>query len=51
MLPETKGLPLEEIAALFGEVNEVTVFAADIHLDQINHEVVIQEKEKIMYKH
>lgn len=43
MVPETKGVPLEEIAALFGEGDEVTVFAANIHVDHTNHELVVDE--------
>ena len=42
---ETKGLPLEEIAALFGERDQVTVFAANIHVDHTNHEVVVEDSE------
>lgn len=42
-IKETKGLPLEEIAALFGEQDEVTVFAANIHMDHTNHEVIVDE--------
>lgn len=40
---ETKGLPLEEIAALFGEQDQVTVFAANIHVDQTKHGVVVED--------
>lgn len=40
---ETKGLPLEEIAALFGEQDQVKVLAANIHVDHTNHEVVVEE--------
>lgn len=38
---ETKGLPLEEIAALFGERGQVTVFAEDVHVDRTKGEVVV----------
>ena len=43
MVPETKGLPLEEIAALFGEADEVTVFSANIHVDHGNHTLVVEK--------
>ncbi|KIW33344.1 uncharacterized protein PV07_00201 [Cladophialophora immunda] len=32
-LPETKGVPLEEMADLFGDKTEVMVHLADVHLD------------------
>ena len=31
-LPETKGIPLEEMAAVFGDVDDVAVYAADSQL-------------------
>lgn len=31
--PETKGVPLEEMADLFGDKREVVVRLADVHLD------------------
>lgn len=31
-LPETKGIPLEEMSALFGDADDVAVFAGDSHL-------------------
>lgn len=40
-LPETKGVPLEEIAAIFGDNEEVMVFSEDIHLDQNTHDLVV----------
>lgn len=33
VLPETKNVPLEEVAALFGDKDEVAVFANDIFID------------------
>lgn len=35
-LPETKGVPLEEMAGLFGEEDDVAVRAKDIHFDSNN---------------
>jgi precorrin-6B methylase 1 len=31
-VPETKGVPLEEMAALFGDKDEVVIFSGDIPL-------------------
>lgn len=41
LLPETKGVPLEEIAALFGDVDEVMVFSEDIHVDRNTHDLIV----------
>jgi len=40
-LPETKGVPLEEIAAIFGDTEEVMVFSEDIHVDHRTHDLVV----------
>ena len=40
-IPETKGVPLEEIAALFGDQDEVVIFSGDIHVDHATHELVV----------
>jgi len=40
-LPETKGVPLEEIAAIFGDGDEVMVFSQDIHVDHTTHDLVV----------
>ena len=40
-LPETKGVPLEEIAAIFGDADEVMVFSEDIHIDHNTHDLVV----------
>jgi hypothetical protein len=34
-------LPLEEIAALFGDQDEVMIFSEDIHVDHTTHELVV----------
>ena len=41
-IPETKGIPLEEMAKLFGDT-DVQVFAEDIHIDHNTHELVVDE--------
>lgn len=38
--PNTKGIPLEEIAAIFGDVDEIAVYQRDLELDQ-NHHVLV----------
>lgn len=46
---ETKGLPLEEIALLFGERDEVTVLSTDIHVDHTNHNLVVEDGGDVIY--
>ncbi|KAK5064580.1 hypothetical protein LTR84_000413 [Exophiala bonariae] len=41
VLPETKNIPLEEMAKLFGE--DVAVYAQDLHFDSNTHELVVDE--------
>lgn len=38
-LPETKGIPLEEMSALFGDDNDVAVYSRDIHFQPGTHEM------------
>ena len=40
-LPETKNIPLEEMAKLFGD--EVVVYAEDLHVDHNTHELIVDE--------
>jgi hypothetical protein len=42
VLPETKGIPLEEMAKLFGDSEDIMVYAEDIHIDQNTHELVVE---------
>lgn len=37
--PDTKGKPLEEIAAIFGDEDEVVVRQADVEIDTATHEI------------
>jgi hypothetical protein len=39
--PDTRGLPLEEVAAIFGDRDEVAVYMAEIEIDQNTHSVVL----------
>ncbi|KAK5313084.1 hypothetical protein LTR93_011079 [Exophiala xenobiotica] len=41
-LVETKNIPLEEMAKLFGD--EVAVYEADVHVDHNTHELVLEER-------
>ncbi|KAH0842641.1 MFS transporter, SP family, sugar:H+ symporter [Fonsecaea pedrosoi] len=41
VIPETKGLPLEEISAIFGDTDEVVVYSEDIHVDHQTHDLVV----------
>lgn len=41
--PETKGVPLEEIAAIFGDQDEVVVFSEDIQVGANDDELVVKE--------
>ena len=40
-IPETKGVPLEEMAALFGDQDQVAIFSEDIHVDHTTHALVV----------
>ncbi len=44
ILPETKGIPLEEMAKVFGESEDVVVFTSDLHVDHNTHELVVARK-------
>jgi hypothetical protein len=39
--PDTKGLPLEEIAAIFGDADEVAIYQAEIEIDRNTRAVII----------
>ena len=41
-LPETKNIPLEEMAKLFGD--DVAIYEADLHVDHNTHELVVNER-------
>ncbi|OAL34542.1 hypothetical protein AYO20_06172 [Fonsecaea nubica] len=41
VIPETKGLPLEEISVIFGDTDEVVVYSEDIHVDHQTHDLVM----------
>ena len=41
--PDTRGLPLEEIAAIFGDADEVAIYQAEIEIDRGTGQVVIHK--------
>jgi hypothetical protein len=43
-LPETKGRTLEEMAAIFGDDDDVVVYMKDIHVDHTTHELVVDHQ-------
>jgi hypothetical protein len=43
VLPETKGLPLEEVAAPIGDEDEVAFYQQDIQLDAKTHGIVLDQ--------
>lgn len=45
-LPETRGIPLEEMAKLFGDTEDIMVYADDIHVDRNTHELVVEDHGK-----
>lgn len=44
VLPETKNVPLEELAAIFGDHDEVVVYMKDIHVDHNTHQLVVDHQ-------
>jgi hypothetical protein len=43
--PDTRGLPLEEIAAIFGDEDEVAIYQAEIEIDPTTHAVIVRHKQ------
>lgn len=41
--PDTKGVPLEEIAAIFGDADEVAIYQREIEIDHTTHTVGFRE--------
>lgn len=45
--PDTRFLPLEEIAAIFGDADEVAIYQAEIEVDHQTHGIIDHhDKEK-----
>lgn len=45
VFPDTKGLPLEEVAAIFGDADEVAVYQREIEIDHNTHTIVDHHNE------
>ncbi|KAI1625143.1 general substrate transporter [Exophiala viscosa] len=41
-VPETKGVPLEEMAAIFGDPEDVVIYLREVHVDHTNNELVVE---------
>jgi hypothetical protein len=41
--PNTNGLPLEEVAAIFGDADEVAIYQAGIEIDRNTHAVILRK--------
>ena len=44
--PDTRNMPLEELAALFGDLDEVAVYQAEIEVDPNSHAIVDHHDDK-----
>jgi MFS family permease len=44
--PDTNGLPLEEIAAIFGDSDEVAIYQAEIEIDRNTHAVIVHKRDE-----
>ena len=50
--PDTRFLPLEEIAAIFGDADEVAIYQAEIEVDHQSHGIIDHHNEgKIAAEH
>lgn len=43
-IPETKGVTLEEMAAIFGDDDDIVVYMKDIHVDHQTNELVVDQQ-------
>lgn len=44
--PDTKGVPLEEIAAIFGDADEVAIYQRDIEIDHTTHDIITHDHDR-----
>lgn len=44
--PETKGIPLEEVAALFGDKDDIMVYQDQIHVNESTRKVVVVDERR-----
>jgi hypothetical protein len=47
VLPETKGVPLEEMAAKFGDKEDVMVYLQDVQIDAKTHKLMLEGENHI----
>lgn len=40
VFPDTNGLPLEEVALIFGDADEVAIYQRDIEIDHTTHTII-----------
>ena len=40
LFPDTKGRPLEEVAAIFGDADEVAIYQKDLQIDFEKHTII-----------
>jgi hypothetical protein len=50
MWPDTRGLPLEEVAAIFGDGDEVAIYQREIEIDHNTHTIIDHHAEDRMEK-
>lgn len=43
--PETNGLPLEEIADIYGDKDDIVVYQREIRVDRNTHKLVVEKQE------
>ena len=41
MLPETRNIPLEEIAKIFGDEDQIAVYSESLYVDSNTHQLVL----------
>lgn len=46
MLPETRNIPLEEIAKIFGDEDQVAVYSENLYVDDNTHQIVVGDGER-----
>jgi len=48
--PDTRGLPLEEVAAIFGDQDEVAIYLREVEIDHNTHNIIDHHTEKLQDK-
>lgn len=47
--PDTRGLPLEEVAAIFGDADEVATYQRELQVDTATHTVIDHHTGKAVF--